>query len=168
MSLSYPLGVYTACFWAGMGWTVPFPACSLGLVTVNEAVAQEGQSEAWHQHHHHLSATERHNRCQPQIASHCRWPVSGQVHKRFGLLYYHSQRGLDISISIFTAKTAQLSKYPDEQMKHLQLFIRLNTRNTPSHLKEKLFNIEWCYSLDYGFLLRSSRIADQSPKKKSH
>lgn len=53
-------------FGAGMGWTVPFPACSLGLVAVNEAVAQEGQSEAWH----HLTATERHNRCQPQITHH--------------------------------------------------------------------------------------------------
>lgn len=132
-------GVYM--FGAGMGWTVPFPACSLGLVAVNEAVAQEGQSEAWH---HHLTATERHNRCQPQITTHCRWPISRQVHKRFVLLYFHLQQGLAISISIFTAKTAKLGKYPDQQMKHEQLFIRLNTQNTPSYLKEKLFNIEWC------------------------
>lgn len=76
--------------------------------------------------------------------THCRWPISRQVHKMFVLLYFNLQQGLAISISIFTAKTAKLGKYPDQQMKHEQLFIRLNTQNTPSYLKEKLFNIEWC------------------------
>lgn len=74
----YPSVLSMTCLHSMFGtrWIGPYHACSLGLAAVNEAVAQ--QDKRVNQKHviFITSQPQRHDRCETQIASHCRWPIS--------------------------------------------------------------------------------------------